>query len=82
MACCFRDSVAGCIVEEGTDILTYLIQRGANLNLAGSTCEQTALHVASAIYNRHLPMAVLFRHGANADLADDVHSTDKVSPEQ
>jgi ankyrin repeat protein len=64
MACCRGD---------GTDILTYLIQRGADLDLANSVgC--TALHIA-AIFRKHLSLAVLLLHGANADLTTNCGST-------
>jgi ankyrin repeat protein len=46
MACCRREVI---------DILTYLIQRGANLDLADS-CGRTALYFA-AMDKKHLSMA-------------------------
>jgi ankyrin repeat protein len=56
-----------CCRGDGTDILIYLIQRGANLDLANSI-GNTALHFA-AMYKKHLSMALLLQHGANAKLA-------------
>jgi ankyrin repeat protein len=62
-----------CCRGEGTDILTYLIQRGANLDLADNYGLST-LHIA-AIYKKHLSMVVLLRHGANAELTGYYGST-------
>jgi ankyrin repeat protein len=64
MACCRRD---------GTDILTYLIQRGADLDLANSS-GTTALHVA-ALNKMHLSLAVLLQHGADAEVATNYGDT-------
>jgi ankyrin repeat protein len=58
-----------CCRQDGTDILIYLIQRGANLDLVNNI-GQTALHLA-AFYNKHLSMALLLQNGANAGLASN-----------
>jgi ankyrin repeat protein len=68
-----KTPVMVCCRGDGTDILTYLIQRGANLDLANSH-GWTALHFA-AVYKKHLSMAVLLQHGPNAKLATTGGST-------
>jgi ankyrin repeat protein len=60
LVCCSRDTT------DSSDILTYLIQRGANLNLANRH-GHTALHHA-ATNNKPLSMAVLLQNGANAEV--------------
>ncbi len=62
-----------CCCGDGTDILTYLIERGANLDLQNSL-GNTALHFA-AMYKKHLSMALLLQHGANAKLATNDGNT-------
>jgi ankyrin repeat protein len=56
-----------CCFGEYTDILTYLIESGANLEMT-TNGGSTVLHYA-ALFKKHLSMAVLLRHGANAEVA-------------
>jgi ankyrin repeat protein len=70
MVCSARGMYAPlCSGGDYTDILTYLIVQGANLDLA-NLGGFTALILAT-MDGEYLSMAALLRHGANADLVDN-----------